>query len=464
MAEDSLHTSKYSLPYPAPESDVKPATEDFKDLAISVETNLSEAESRASQSVTALHQEVIGRDYISGTDSRAPLRTNNPAWAWAVTDQDGRVAGGVASDGRWDFGTDPTVNREARVAFRRSSDTEVAWAVTDGQDRAALAVYRDGSIRAPGLRPSYDLASDVASSMIAMTRSDRSRFACVGDSQTASVDGWPASETYPGRLQALVPSGVTVGTRARAGWTCDEILIGMGVNPLTVTIPAGEIPASANVDVVVTGGEQLGWSPPGSTRAFYGTLAGVPGRLIRTNSATEMYFDRHDDGEAVTATGDLPWVSDWESSLGNSIIAQMGRNDVSHNLVGRDGGVAAHVVASYERLERAMSADIRQFLALSITNRQSEPRGHWRYKVVMDTNARLAEKYGPRFLDFRTLLVERGLAEAGIEPTPEDIAAMQNDCIPPSLMDDDTHYNRVAAGLIAQYIYDYLAPRDWIAS
>ena len=58
MAEDSLHTPKYSLPYPATSSDVKPASEDFKNLALSVEVNLIDAESRSVLRSTSLQTAV----------------------------------------------------------------------------------------------------------------------------------------------------------------------------------------------------------------------------------------------------------------------------------------------------------------------------------------------------------------------------------------------------------------------
>ena len=54
MAEDSLRTPTYSLPYPATASDVKPATEDFKGLALATDVNLSEAESRAVANVNSV--------------------------------------------------------------------------------------------------------------------------------------------------------------------------------------------------------------------------------------------------------------------------------------------------------------------------------------------------------------------------------------------------------------------------
>lgn len=53
MADDPLYTSKYSLPFPVTGSDVKPATRDFRNLAVAVETNLSEAESRSVASVNS---------------------------------------------------------------------------------------------------------------------------------------------------------------------------------------------------------------------------------------------------------------------------------------------------------------------------------------------------------------------------------------------------------------------------
>lgn len=76
MAEDSLYTSKYSLPYPATTSDVKPASEDFKNLAVSVESNLSESESRnilRSQAVQAATDQSLGQMGDALADAESSL-------------------------------------------------------------------------------------------------------------------------------------------------------------------------------------------------------------------------------------------------------------------------------------------------------------------------------------------------------------------------------------------------------
>lgn len=419
MAEDSLYTPKYSLPYPSTSSDVKPASEDFKNLALSAEANLAESETRATQKVAALDTAVSARGYVNEADPRVMQRSSDPDYSWAVVDRDGF---------------------------------------------AALAVRHDGTVIAPSLTAgsvewTMEMSRRVASDMTGMLRSDRTQFACIGDSLSYRPEG----VGYPDQLRALVSPGATVETHGRSGYTSDEILMQSGAIPLTVQVPGGSILASGDTPVVVPEGEGLGWTPLGTYRTVIGSLAGVEGRLIRTDSNTEMVFRRDEAGTAVTVDSAplIPWRA---GDADRSIVALMGRNDVSNGTVGQHASVPEHILAAYIRLESHMRSDIRQFLALSVTNRMSEPVGTARYNTVQATNTLLRERYGPRFLDIRTRLVRDGLATAGLTPTPEDVAAMEADTIPPQLMTDDTHWNEIGAGLVAGWVHDYLTTRDWIAS
>lgn len=419
MAEDSLYTPKYSLPYPSTSSDVKPASEDFKGLALSVEANLSESEVRATQKVGDLDEEVTARGYVNGADPRVMQQSSDPDYVWAVVDRDGY---------------------------------------------AALAIRHDGKVIAPSLTAgnvdwTIELSRRVASDMAAMVRSDQTHFACIGD----SLSYRPAGQGYPDQLRALLAPAATADTHGRSGYTADEILMQSGAIPLTVEVPGGSILASGDTPVQVPDAAGLGWMPLGATRTVPGTLAGVEGMLVRTDSNTEMVFRRDADGTAVPVSSAVlePWRA---SDADHSIIALMGRNDVSNGITGQESSVPEHILAAYIRLEGHMSSDIRQFLALSVTNRMSEPTGTARYNTVQATNALLRERYGPRFLDIRTRLVQDGLATAGLTPTPEDVAAMEADTIPPQLMTDDTHWNEIGAGLVAGWVHDYLTTRDWIAT
>lgn len=420
MAEDSLYTPKYSLPYPATSSDVKPASEDFKGLALSVEANLSESEARATQKVGALDESVTARGYVSGADSRVMKQSYDPDYVWAVVDQSGR---------------------------------------------AAIAVKRDGTVIAPSLvagsmQWSTDMSARVASDMAGMLRSDRMTFACLGD----SLSYLPGGNSYPDQLRNLMPSTVTVGTHGRSGYTADEILMQVGAIPLTVEVPGGKIAATGDTPVIVHGAETAGWTTTGTDRTVPGSVAGVDGTLIRSGgSNTDMVFRRTTRGSEVTATSE-PLVPLWDYDLDSTLIALMGRNDLNQGISGPHSNIPDHVVAAYERLEGAMSPDIRHFLALSVTNRTVEPEGSSGHTRVTEINDRLRERFGPRFLDIRTRLVRDGLSEAGLTPTPEDEAAMAEDCIPPQLMTDPTHWNATGAGLVAGWVYDYLTSRDWIGS
>ncbi|MBR4882056.1 MAG: S-layer homology domain-containing protein [Clostridia bacterium] len=71
-------------------------------------------------------------------------------------------------------------------------------------------------------------------------------------------------------------------------------------------------------------------------------------------------------------------------------------------------------------------------------------------------NADLAEEYGDHFLDFRSYLLERGLEDAGLTPTEQDLKDIARGEIPESLRSDEEHGNEYYDRLLAQQVYEKL--------
>ena len=72
-------------------------------------------------------------------------------------------------------------------------------------------------------------------------------------------------------------------------------------------------------------------------------------------------------------------------------------------------------------------------------------------------NRMLSEKFGDRFIDAKSYFSsEQSLADAGIIPTDEDIKAISEKKVPPSLLDDTLHFNDAGYKLLAKLVYDKL--------
>ena len=82
---------------------------------------------------------------------------------------------------------------------------------------------------------------------------------------------------------------------------------------------------------------------------------------------------------------------------------------------------------------------------------------------AINTNKRLKEMedslqahYGRHFINLRKYLVERGMEDTGMAPTPEDIDSLANGSIPPQLLRDGKHFKGNGNRAIARLVYQKL--------
>lgn len=80
---------------------------------------------------------------------------------------------------------------------------------------------------------------------------------------------------------------------------------------------------------------------------------------------------------------------------------------------------------------------------------------------IIEINTALKDEFGIRFIDQHRYMVEHGIYDAidrgylvGDYPTSEDVEAMEQDKVPPSLLVDTVHYNDIGYKLIGDLIYD----------
>lgn len=403
----------------------------------------------------ALTTAIEGRDLVEGDDTRL-LTVAGGSYAIPWVDSAGSVSGGVLLDGTVNLESAPTVGGATDVTLRPVYGSSFAWMVADSDGRVALAVQRDGSVYAPG-----GIVGGTAESEVGQTRSRRDAILTVGDSLTAGYfDGSPGPmlDSWPAKLQALVGDSVSVTNAAVNGYTVDEEAIRVGTFQLTVAVVGGSIPSSGPVAVTISESPGI---IPGQSRSYPGTLRGIPGTLD-ISAAGDWSFTRTTSGSATEAPSTSPWVSQYYPNLGDTAVIMLGRNDITHKITGTEADTRTHIVEGIRRIAGGLTRQVRQVLILSIPTATTETRGTAGHSLVTSINAELERQWGNRYLDIRRWLIDNGMRKLGLTPTPADEANIAADTLPPSLMGDTVHWTRATANLVAQQVFEYMEPREWI--
>jgi lysophospholipase L1-like esterase len=128
----------------------------------------------------------------------------------------------------------------------------------------------------------------------------------------------------------------------------------------------------------------------------------------------------------------------------NIVVIWAGRNDVN-------GGNPLAIVRRIEDMVGLTDGD--RYLVLSVTNGALEPAGSKNHSTIMAVNQRLAELYGPRFVDVRTALVTAaGFAEGDATTT---------DVPPRSVLFDDIHLNDAGYAIVADVVLRKIDEMGW---
>ncbi|MEV8180340.1 hypothetical protein [Specibacter sp. NPDC078692] len=414
-------------------------------------------------------KKTIGLSDLLGADDPGALRIapDEVNYAIALTDDAGYVAAGATADGDFNLESQLLVQGETGMAFRPADAPGWQHVFTDKEGYLALGITDSGTVVIPDGNFAGGVTSlQAANDALGYTRSSRLRVACVGDSLTRGFDNvsgnWTQGESWPGVLQTLVTSGVTVFNRAIAGWATDEIGILLGAIPLPLAVAGGSIPASGPVSVTTSA--SIGWVP-GSARSLPGSLAGIPGTVDRTTGGA-MTFTRTTAGSATAAPGIVALAPSWDVHQLDTLILFLGRNDVTYGITGGDGNVIDHVVNSTKKIVDHLSVDLKAVIVVGTITKTTETTGTGNYVLVTAINDQLKELYGPRFLDIRHYLVTQAIYDQGITPTTDDLAAMAGDTWPSSIAapgDGGTHYNKATARLLAEKQFaPYLTTRGWV--
>lgn len=402
--------------------------------------------------------EIGGRDFVYQPDKRLLRRVQSALYAIPFVDRAGYVAGGFTRTGRLKLNKPPILRRGALTSHDLNRD--VGYNSMNGNSKWAIAFTDARGYVAGGFRK--DGAFEAAKFAIPRSRSNATRIVTPGDSLTVGgSEGvlWPDRDVtaWPSRLQALLP-GVTVFNRGNSGAPIDEIAIRLGALPLRVSPAGGQIPASGTFDLTTK--QAIGWYPTRVT-SFTGAISGVRGTLGINDGA--LSFTRASTGAPVTITGSALFVPDLDIHSLDSMIVGAGRNDVSKGITGAEATTADHVVATTILIIEYLTANYRQFALWGTITRTNEPEGHANHTIITEINNRLKALYPGRFIDIQKYLVEQCIHDLGITPTSEDLANMAAKTIPPSIMDDITHFNRDAAQAMAVHQFEpYVTQKGWV--
>jgi hypothetical protein len=127
--------------------------------------------------------------------------------------------------------------------------------------------------------------------------------------------------------------------------------------------------------------------------------------------------------------------------LNDNIVIWAGRNNLN-----APATVKADIAAMVDAIPHT------RFLILGLVNQSTEVAGSAPHTDIVALNADLAALYGDHFFDIRAWLIASGLADAGIAPTPTDLADIAADCTPTSLRSDNLHWNTAGGGAIARQV------------
>lgn len=258
-----------------------------------------------------------------------------------------------------------------------------------------------------------------------------------GDSLTAGAGG--GGITYPAVMAAAL--GLPYVNTGVGGTGSSSIAVRQGGLAMLVSLADGLIPAAA-VEVDITS-----WSAEitndQSSQTWSCNLAGVAGVARRYGTAenaavTQKYtFTRQEVGDAVPVPDGTRLNLDiYDGNDDDFHYIQSGRNNAksthAQRIVVRD-----HVLSMIDRLRHD------RFGVLAVKTGSGEGSGTASYDYIMDINRLLADAVGMHhFADTRSYLASTdALADCGIAATADDLEAIANDTVPPSLLADTPHGN-----------------------
>lgn len=296
-----------------------------------------------------------------------------------------------------------------------------------------------------------DLA--MAKAYDSVSKSTYYKIACWGDSLTAGA--------YPSDLSTFIGNpNVTVYNKGHSGEASGTVAFRQGANKIT-TAEAITIPASNNEDVQFAYNVSTGFLPNIARIDCNCSISGVPGTLAYhyENSNWSLRFTRTESGEAVSVPSGTQLIYDGANDYNDNIsIIWLGRNDIAFSYPHIVDGVISNTKGIVDNL----SPVVKRFIVMGTTNSTNGGIGTATYNDILAINNGLRALYPNNFFDVRTYLNHQCIYDLNIEPTAEDIQAMEDDCLPPSLSYDGIHLTAGAYNMVAKQLYELMLSKGWI--
>ena len=268
---------------------------------------------------------------------------------------------------------------------------------------------------------------------------------CYGDSLTSGAGD--NNIGYPPKLQEILGSEYVVNQYGSGGNGVNTIACRMGA--LQMIIPPITIPASGpseSFEIKDFAGINVSPFNDGGTHRPYDwekcpinpcVVSGIAGDIAINQNDEQYTFTRIDSGtEKVISSPSVALTPQIVNENEHICILWGGTNNTWQGIDFIDRYIAYMV-------EKAKSG---RYIILGLTAKNV-------FSNIESMNTKMKETFGVHFLDIRQYILDYGLADAGITPTEEDTAAIENGEMPPSLLNDATHFNTAGYTVIAKQIY-----------
>lgn len=388
--------------------------------------------------------------------------SNESGYAWQYFDADDFNAGGWLRDGtfapeafRAPVGSIVAASLNADLLSRLlASGFTGEWFTFPTESGYGFIIEDAEGYIALGIENSGDIYGNLNGSIVEPVAPTLPSVAVYGDSMSddgATVPWLNPGEDWPSVLSGL---GRTVKNRAVAGQTAGQIMAHQMGSPCLITVTGDVIPTSGSV--AITAKSELFVQSFGSQedQSVSGFLCGVYGTILRDAPGnTHSYtFERTTAGIAIPCPAASPFVTDvGVSDQADTQVLWVGRNGLST--------LTTTTVTKVEDAIRYIGHG--RFLIVGVCNvfDGSEDIGSTDHGIIVTYNNYMAARWGGRFFDVRRYMIDEALADAGITPTSEDLAAIAADRIPirfKEVGDGIIHFNALANSLVGAKINSIL--------
>ena len=265
---------------------------------------------------------------------------------------------------------------------------------------------------------------------------------CLGDSLTNGTGATDKStNSYPAKLQQLLGNDYEVRRCAAGGEGSAKIATRNGTYPMTAkpfTLPADTSTVEVEFFSYLHTAKPNVTTSPTATGVNPVSVGGISCTLSYDSENAVYTLSRLESGEAVTFTRPvelIPYAENWKNC---THVIWCGTNDTASDI--------AEIIDVQKAMIEHLDTDC--YLIIGLTCQSANYRN-----TVPQDNVALARTFGKHYVNVYDYLLTYGLSDAEITPTAEDLTAIANGQMPPSLMSDEVHGNNSFYDIVAHLVY-----------